>query len=180
MNSLFPSVLARYVGQIRAFIAARDEIGLTLGRASFALGDARKLDLPDRSLDAIITSPPYSFAIDYAENDRPQLEYLGSQVADIRRDMIGLQGRGIAGKLTAYFESMDLSLAEMARVLKPDRYAVVIIGSNDIQTRGVRLESRVTELAEARGLVLDRALLKPIKGIQNTMKDEYMLFLRKA
>ena len=74
---------------------------------------------------------------------------------------------------------MDRSLAEMNRVLKPGRYAVVIIGSNDIQTKGVRLETKITELAENHGFVLDRALLKPIKGIQNTMKDEYILFLRK-
>jgi hypothetical protein len=179
VSVLFPSVLARYVGQIRSFVAARDEIGLALGRATFELGDARRLSLPDSSIDAVITSPPYSFAIDYADNDRPQLEYLGHRVEDIRGNMIGLQGRGISGKLAAYFESMDASLSEMNRVLKHGCYAVVIIGSNDIQTKGVRLETRVTELAENRGFVLDRALLKPIKGIQNTMKDEYILFLRK-
>lgn len=168
------------MGQIGAFVSAREELGLTLGRASFELGDARQLKMPDCSVDAVVTSPPYSFAIDYAENDRPQLEYLGCNVAELRDRMIGLQGRGITGRLAAYFDSIDRSLAEMARVLKPGCYAVVIIGSNDTQTKGVRLETKAAELAENHDLVLDRALLKPIKGIQNTMKDEYVMFFRKA
>jgi hypothetical protein len=30
------------------------------------------------------------------------------------------------------------------------------------------------------GFSLDQKIVKPIKGIQNTMKDEYILFLRKV
>jgi len=29
------------------------------------------------------------------------------------------------------------------------------------------------------GFVLDQKIVKPIKGIRNTMKEEYILFLRK-
>jgi hypothetical protein len=68
----------------------------------------------------------------------------------------------------------------MARVLKAGKYAVVIIGSNDVQTGGIRLETKVEEMAEKHGFILDQKIVKPIKGIQNTMKDEYILFLRKG
>jgi hypothetical protein len=30
------------------------------------------------------------------------------------------------------------------------------------------------------GFILDQKIVKPIKGIQNTMKEEYILFLRKG
>ncbi|MEO0302041.1 MAG: class I SAM-dependent methyltransferase [candidate division WOR-3 bacterium] len=176
---LFPSVLKRYVDQIKCFIRVRDKLNLKIGNARFEIGDARNLPLEDNSIDAIITSPPYSFAIDYAENDRPQLEYLGYNVDELREEMIGLKGKTRKEKLVKYFEDMEKVLSEMHRVLKHNKYAVIIIGSNDIQTGGVRLETKIEEMAIKNGFVLDQKIIKPIKGIQNTMKDECILFLRK-
>lgn len=179
IDVLFPSVLKRYAGQVNSFIQIRDKLKLKIGNARFELGDARNLSLENNSIDAIITSPPYSFAIDYAENDRPQLEYLGYNVSELKDEMIGLKGKTRKEKLTNYFEDMDKVLREMHRVLKKDKYAVVIIGSNDIQTGGIRLETKIEEMAINIGFSLDQKLVKPIKGIQNTMKDEYILFLRR-
>lgn len=180
IDVLFPSVLKRYVGQINAFIHAREKINLGIGKARFEVGDARNLTLEDNSIDAIITSPPYSFAIDYAENDRPQLEYLGYDIYKLKDEMIGLKGKTKKEKLANYFDDMDIVLREMARVLRVGKYAVIIIGSNDIQTGGIRLETKVEEMALKHSFVLDQKIVKPIKGIQNTMRDEYILFFRKV
>jgi hypothetical protein len=179
IDVLFPSVLKRYVGQINSFVQAREKLDLEIAGARFEIGDARNLSVGDNSIDAIITSPPYSFAIDYVENDRPQLEYLGYDTFRLKDDMIGLKGKTTREKLANYFNDMDKVLAEMARVLKVGKYAIIIIGSNDIQTRGIRLETKVEEMAITHSFVLDQKIVKPIKGIQNTMKDEYILFLRK-
>lgn len=180
IDVLFPSVLRRYVRQIKSFIQARDSLGLQIGKARFDIGDARALPLEDNSIDAVITSPPYSFAIDYAENDRPQLEFLGYDVPSLKDEMIGLKGKTKREKLSNYFKDMNEVLSEMSRVLKVGKYAVIIIGSNDIQTGGIRLETKVEEMASKNSFVLDQKVIKPIKGIQNTMKDEYILFLRKV
>ena len=180
IDILFPSVLKRYVGQISSFIGTRDKLNLKVGGPRFEMGDAKALPIDDNSIDAIITSPPYSFAIDYADNDRPQLEYLGYDVGSLKNEMIGLKGKTRKEKLSNYFEDMNQVLKEMARVLKIGKYAVIIIGSNDIQTGGIRLETKIEELASRHSFELDQKVLKPIKGIQNTMKDEYILFLRKA
>ncbi len=180
IDVLFPSVLKRYAGQINSFIQAKEKLNLEIGKARFELGDAKNLTLPDNSIDAIITSPPYSFAIDYAENDSPQLEYLGYDVSSLKDNMIGLRGKTKKDKLANYFDDMDKMLAEMARVLKVGKYAVIIIGSNDVQTGGIRLETKVEEMSLRHGFTLDQKMVKPIKGIQNTMKDEYILFLRRT
>ena len=180
IDILFPSVLKRYMGQINSFIQARDKLKLKIGKARFEIGDARNLTLGDNSIDAIITSPPYSFAIDYAENDRPQLEYLGYDISKLKDEMIGLKGKTRKEKLANYFDDMNEVLSEMSRILKVGKYAVIIIGSNDIQTGGIRLETKVEEMALEHSFVLDQKIVKPIKGIQNTMKDEYILFLRKV
>lgn len=179
IRDLFPSVMKRYVSQITSFVQVRDKLGLKIGNSRLIFGDARNLPIEDNSIDAIITSPPYSFAIDYTENDRPQLEYLGYNVRQLKEEMIGLKGRTRKEKLVNYFDDMKRVLAEMLRVLKVGKHAVIIIGSNDIQTGGVRLESEIEDLASKIGFILDRKITKPIKGIHNTMKDEYILFFRK-
>jgi len=180
IDILFPSVIKRYAGQINSFIQAREKLNLKIGKSKFEIGDAKNLPLEDNSIDAIITSPPYSFAIDYAENDRPQLEYLGYDVSKLKDEMVGLKGKTKKEKLANYFDDMNKVLSEMARVLKVGKYAVIIIGSNDIQTGGIRLETKVEEMAVKNGFALDQKIVKPIKGIQNTMKDEYILFLRRV
>lgn len=180
IDILFPKVLKRYKGQIDSFIQMRDKLNLNIGKAHFKLGDAKNLPIEDNSTDAIITSPPYSFAIDYAENDQPQLEYLGFDVSELKEEMIGLKGKTKKEKLINYFDDMNKVVSEMSRVLKVGKYAVIIIGSNDVQTGGIRLETKVEEMALNNNFVLDQKMIKPIRGIQNTMKDEYILFFRRV
>ena len=74
---------------------------------------------------------------------------------------------------------MNIVCSEIARVLKPDRYFIMIIGSNTNQTGGIRLESKIIESCENHGLKLVKSILKPIKGMRNIMKEEYILFFKK-
>jgi len=176
IDKLFPRVLERYVSTIKFFQSARQKINLKIGKSEIIQGSVLNLSIDDNSVDAVITSPPYSFAIDYLKNDQPQLEYLGYNLEDLREDMIGLQGRGVENKLEIYFDKMDIALKEMKRVSKKNSPIVIIIGTNDIQTNGVRLETKVVELAEKQNLKFELNLIKPIRGLQNTMKNESILF----
>jgi len=176
LDKLFPRVLERYVSTIKYFQSARQKINLKIGKSEIIQGSVLNLPIDDNSVDAVITSPPYSFAIDYLKNDQPQLEYLGYNLEDLREDMIGLQGRGVENKLEIYFDKMNIALKEMKRVSKKNSPIVIIIGTNDIQTNGVRLETKVVELAEKQNLKFELNLIKPIRGLQNTMKNESILF----
>lgn len=176
IDKLFPRVLERYISTIKYFQEARQKMDLKIGRSKIIQGSVMKLPIDDNSIDAIITSPPYSFAIDYLKNDQPQLEYLGHNLEVLRQEMIGLQGRGVENKLEIYFDKMDQALGEMKRVSKKNAPVVIIIGTNDIQTNGVRLETKVIELGEKQGLKFELNLKKPIRGLQNTMKEESILF----
>ena len=176
IDRLFPRVLERYVSTITYFQGARQKLSLKIGKSKIIQGSVLNLPLEDNSVDSIITSPPYSFAIDYLKNDQPQLEYLGYNLESLREEMIGLQGRGVENKLEIYFDKMNTALKEMQRVSKKNAPIVIIIGTNDIQTNGVILETKVIELAEKLGLKFELELVKPIKGLQNTMKNESILF----
>ena len=180
INQLFPQVLSRYIKQVKSFLIVSRRLNLKLGEGNIDVGDARDLSMiKDASVDGVITSPPYSFAIDYAENDRPQLEYLGLNVDTLKNEMIGLTGKSRKEKLQKYFEDMNNVMSEISRVLKLGKFAVIIIGSNDIQTGGIRLENKIKEFGSMHGLNLVREIRKPIKGIRNTMHEEFVLIFRK-
>ena len=148
IDKLFPRVLERYISTIKYFQEARQKLNLKIGKSKILQGSVLNLSIEDDSVDAIITSPPYSFAIDYLKNDQPQLEYLGYNLGSLREEMIGLQGRGVENKLEIYFDKMNIALKEMQRVSKKNAPIIIIIGTNDIQTNGVVLETKVIELAE--------------------------------
>lgn len=184
-HHLFPDLLRRYLAAVEAFNESREALGLTLGHGQVLCGDSRQLDLPDKSIDGILFSPPYSFAIDYVENDRPQLERLGINVDELKRDMVGLIGSGrskeevIQSRLHHYFADMEAIFRNCARVLKPGKYCVVVIGSNTNQTGGVSLEQRLVEIGAKVGIPLEFQITREIEGIRNTMRDEFLLFFSK-
>lgn len=177
-RELFAKVLARYADTVGRALEFLPKNGA--GKVDIPDdGDVMAIPLPDESVDGVITSPPYSFAIDYAANDAPQLDYLGCDISALREGMLGLRGRGRSRRLENYFADMRRACAEMGRVLKPGKHCVIVIGSNTNQTGGVRLEGKTAEGCEAAGMKLVRAVLKPIKGMRNTMSEEHILFFRK-
>lgn len=176
----FPEVLNRYIATIKAFSALRQELNLPIGIGTYYLGDARKLFLENESVDGIITSPPYSFAIDYIENDLPQLEFLGVNIDELREELVGLSGgKRKTTRISVYLNDIRRILSEMSRVLKPGKYCVVVIGSNEIQTGGILFHKELISFAPEYGFDLVKVMLKPIRGIQNSMTEEYVIFFRK-
>jgi tRNA G10 N-methylase Trm11 len=180
VKDLFAQVFERYVATINNFRKVAQLLDLRLGKADFWCASALSLPIADATIDGIITSPPYSFAIDYADNDRPQLEFLGHSVESLKEQMIGLRGRTKREKMEGYFTDMHTAIREMSRVLKRGKMCVIVIGSNDIQTGGIRHEVEIKRFAEDSGLNLLKEMIKPIKGIQNTMHEEFVLFFQKV
>jgi SAM-dependent methyltransferase len=56
-----------------------------LPKATVRQGDARKLPLADKSVDIVITSPPYLNAIDYLRGHRLSLIWMGHSVTELRK-----------------------------------------------------------------------------------------------
>ena len=186
LPELLPIVLERYMASISNFIEARDKLGLSLGKITLSGTDARGYpEVRAGSVDAVITSPPYSFAIDYLKGDKLQLEFLGYDVGSLRSNMIGLRGSDLRSQVFAYLEDMNRVLSEVSRVLKRQGYAVIIVGSNTVQRSkieeavGLRLEDELVSLGQKNGLRMVQRFERPIEGVQNVMRSEHILFLRK-
>jgi SAM-dependent methyltransferase len=102
----------RSVSQVRRLLLAAPPKGGV--RVSF--GDARALtSVANRSVDAVLTSPPYLNAIDYMRGHRVALVWLGYSLAElraIRSNSIGAErGPGVVG--ADLFESICSSMCEM-------------------------------------------------------------------
>lgn len=77
-EQLFEKVLPRYVEAVKSTLKNPHFNQTDIGKVKILPGsDALNTKLPAESIDCVITSPPYSFAIDYVENDKDQLEFLG-------------------------------------------------------------------------------------------------------
>ena len=163
-------------------LAKRFEQEPPRGNAHIVPGDARRLEIDDRSIDAVITSPPYLNAIDYLRGHRLSLVWLGYQVGNIRSIRAGSIGAerapdantdttlaarvirrmGITDQLPPrqqrllerYVLDLAVMLGEIHRVLKIGGRAVFVLGNSCVRGVFVRNSAAVSTLAREFGFEL--------------------------
>jgi len=129
--------------------------------ATIVQADARCLPLQDRSVDLVITSPPYGNAIDYLRCNKFSLVWMGYRIPDLRHVRGGNIGTEAAGGLTGrehdvkavlaamtapdalpknlrgvlarYVRDMRRTISELHRVLKPSGRCVLVIGNSTMR-----------------------------------------------
>ena len=89
--------------------------------------NSMNLPIDDEMVDAIISSPPYFGALDYARDNRLRLWFLGCE-----------DWKELDASLTAnskvYLPQMSACLKEMDRVLKPGGHCILVLG--DVERDG--------------------------------------------
>ena len=161
------------------------------------MGDARKLDIENRSIDLVVTSPPYLNAIDYLRCSKFSLVWMGYNICDlrtIRRACIGAEaasqdseGLNLAGEvvkslrlrpqlsmrdhalLVRYAHDMESALSETARVLKPSGSAIYVVGDSRIRGTFVPNSRIVKRMAERQGLKLQSEVSRVIPANRRYM-----------
>ena len=168
----------KMLASVKDFKKSINELNLKLGKVDIRRGDARKLDLEDESIDGIVTSPPYSIALDYVKNDSHALKALGYDTTKIREEFIGVRGTG-AKRIDLYNEDMMKSINEMFRVLKPEKYCVIVLGDATYQGKRVETVDFIIKYAEKIGFKLVKNIDKIIFGLYNVMQKENILIFKK-
>ncbi|MDA8141656.1 MAG: DNA methyltransferase [Desulfobacteraceae bacterium] len=185
----FKAILERYVFVVKKIQYILDGSESLLAAADIQQGDARSMNIEDVCVDGILFSPPYSFAIDYLANDSFHLKIMGENIERLKANMVGLRGKTLKEKYLFYIEDMSKILAECARVLKPERFCTIIIGTNDSQLSNALdvpeekvkgLHKIIIDLAQPFGLSHVRTLERQILGMANTMRHEYIVTLLKT
>ncbi len=98
------------------------------------------LPLEEETVDAIISSPPYFGALDYARDNRLRLWFLGCE-----------NWKELDASLTSsskvYLSQMAVCLKEMERVLKPGCYCVLVLGDVEREGQTKRTAEILADLA---------------------------------
>jgi len=93
-----------------------------LGKLETKTTTAEKLPYPDNSIDGIVTSPPYSNALDYLKENRGAPEFF--EVSEKLKEQYKA-----TKSLDKFYKMMRKAISEIVRVLKPQRKIVFIIGN---------------------------------------------------
>lgn len=178
-SNAFLKNLELMISSVSDYVQIVKKLNLSLGKVDIKTGDSRALRLEDGSVDGIITSPPYSIALDYVSNDAHALRELGHNLSEIREEFIGVRGKGQT-RVDLYNEDIKLSLREMLRVLKPEKYAVIVIGNATYLGQEIKTVEFTTDYAEKVGFKLVKNIDKIIFGLYNVMRKENILIFQKA
>jgi len=166
------------LASVKDFIEIKQKLKLNMGNVRIEIGDSRDLKLADSSMDGIITSPPYSIALDYVQNDVHSFKDLGYDVLKMKNDFIGVRGIG-KSRVELYNADMEKSYSEMYRVLKPNKYAVIVIGNATYQGKEVKTLEFTVKYMKSIGFKLVKNVNKIIFGLYNVMKKENILIFKK-
>lgn len=104
--------------------------------------NSMNLPIDDGAVDAIVSSPPYFGALDYARDNRLRLWFLGCE-----------EWRELDKSLTAnesvYLEQMAACLREMHRTLRAGAACVLVLGDVERDGKNHRTAEILSDLAEA-------------------------------
>lgn len=173
--------MLRMIDSIRDFQEVKKQLGLKLGKVEIKKGDIRNLKalgLQDNNIDGIVTSPPYSIALNYVAQDAHALKALGYNLEEIKDEFIGVRGSGFQ-KFKLYNQDMFESYREMYRVLKKGRYCVVVIGNVTYQGQEIKTDQMTINQCQKIGFKLEKVIEKIIYGLYNVMQKEYILIFSK-
>ncbi|GHG61519.1 hypothetical protein GCM10010919_06060 [Alishewanella longhuensis] len=100
----------------------------------FLVGDSRVKvsELEEASVDLIVTSPPYANATDYHLYHRFRMFWLGYDPRELGKIEIGshLKHQRNNSGYAEYQDDMEASLNGMFKVLKPGKYAALVVGDS--------------------------------------------------
>jgi tRNA G10 N-methylase Trm11 len=177
-SNAFLKNLEMMISSVGDYCQIVKKLNLSLGEIDIKTGDSRALPLSNDSVDGIVTSPPYSIALDYVSNDAHALKELGYNLSEIREEFMGVRGKGQT-RIDLYNEDMKKSLKEMYRLLKPNKYAVIVIGNATYSGKEVKTVEFTIDHAEKIGFRLVKNIDKIIFGLYNVMQKENILLFQK-
>lgn len=121
----------------------------------FHLGDIRqKLPLKDSSVDLIITSPPYANTMDYYLYHKQRMNILNYEFRDVLKAEIGSRHEFSSKKapIKKWNDDYFAGISEMARVLKKDSNAYIVIGDSQISGELISGADVTKEAAKMAGM----------------------------
>lgn len=184
----------RYVKEFEAVMrsVARNAAATRYGVSRFLTKDVRFIeseDIPDSSVDLVVTSPPYGNATDYHLYHRFRLLWLGYDPIALGKVEIGshLKHQRESSGFDSYFADMRKAIDGISRVLKNGRYAVLVIGDSVYAGETYSTANLLDQCAKEHGFDTSAVIERPIHKTKRSFSPagrraatESLLILRKA
>jgi len=181
MRKGFQQNISQIMKSIHTFNTLKKQLDLRMGKVDVRHGDARFLEkhgIQSGSIDGIVTSPPYSIAVDYIAMDLHTFKYLGIEPESLKDKLVGLKGKH-EERVRIYFDDMALAFQSMFNVLKPKARCAVIIGDVTFEGKKLPIAQHFIDIAEKIGFKLVNIIRRPILGGFARLRYEYMILLQK-
>ena len=223
-HSAFAEFAKRLERNLAAYDSSRLKSQETDTSFQIRAASADKTGLATASVDLIVTSPPYANnAIDYMRAHKFSLVWFGWKIADLTKiraqylghdaasgeeyDRLPEQCEKTLAKLTEldakkavalrrYFGEMSAVIAEMQRVLKKGKAAVIVVGTSHLRGMDVETQKGLAAIGESVGFDLagigvrrldrDKRMMPARWGnkrhsqIEERMHEEYVIGLVKS
>jgi hypothetical protein len=156
----------------------KERYNLAFKKAKIIEGDV--LELKKRAefeskFDAIITSPPYYFSIDYVGKDKIAYDYLGIDMKQIESHYLGMKSTyklnrnygDLPPRVALYYEDLKKSIENMYWALKPGGKIAIIIGDSTVSGRKIPTTITTKRFCEEVWFKFIKLIFNPLLGARN-------------
>ncbi len=173
----FKSIYYKIIKVLEKFDTLKQNLDLEFGNSKIYLNDniIELKKIKSNSIDAIICSPPYIDLIDYIQEDIVLIkEFLNkSDIEELKLNSMGYNTKNIEYTKSLYWIKMNQFFKNVFRVLKPNKYFIIIIGDY------YNMNESYEKLAIMNKFCIERILKRKIVNIKEKDNLEYVFFLKR-
>ncbi len=181
-----------FTKKIISMLKRNDEYALQRSSAKTKVyhDDARKMTkIKNKSVNLILTSPPYLNTFDYYLYHKSRIHWLGFEPSDVRKSEIGCHHTANKFKIgyPKYMDALSSVFSEFNRVLTDNGYVYIVIGDAMLENIRVNSLDLVKELASQNNFKIISVSEQKLKASTRSFnakfsvskKSEYMIMLTK-
>lgn len=156
----------------------KEKYGLKFEPAQIIEGDILELknfkDFKEK-FDAVITSPPYYFSIDYVGKDKIAYDYLGVDMKKVESKYLGMKNNrqptrpygNLPVKVAMYYEDLKKSIENIFWAMKSKGKLAIIVGDSTVYSRKIPTTMMTKNFCEEVGFKFEKLIFNPLLGARN-------------
>jgi len=173
-------------------IEIKEKYNLEFKKAKIMEGDSLELKNHvefENKFDAIITSPPYYFSIDYVGKDKIGYDYLGVDMKKVESKYLGMKdtiskrrkSENLPPKVIIYYEDLMKSIENMYWTLKSGGKMAIIIGDSTVSGKKIPTTIMTKRFCEEVGFKFKKLIFNPLLGARNrAIRGESIIICEKV